>query len=192
MASALTIENYVSCANLGMRFDLSKVVVESKSKVEYVPKKNCVILKIRGSTALLFASGKLVTSGKKDENSAKIAARQFVSIVQKLGYANVSLIDFKITSIVAYCKLPQKIALELFALAYPTTCTYEPEVYPALIYHHNTSDANSSTSLKMKILLFPSGKNVFTGCTHVDQVHEAHATILPLLAPFPDHKTQLQ
>lgn len=42
-------------------------------------------LKVPKTTALIFASGKMVCTGSKTEEFAKIASRKFARIIQKLG-----------------------------------------------------------------------------------------------------------
>ena len=49
------------------------------------------------TTALIFASGKMVCTGAKDEEKSKLAARTYAKIIKKLGYADqVQFKDFKI------------------------------------------------------------------------------------------------
>ncbi|KAF5749182.1 hypothetical protein HS088_TW04G01145 [Tripterygium wilfordii] len=38
------------------------------------------------TTALIFASGKMVCTGAKSEMQSKMAARKYASIIQKLGF----------------------------------------------------------------------------------------------------------
>ncbi|RLN41418.1 TATA-box-binding protein 1 [Panicum miliaceum] len=56
---------------------------------EYNPKRfAAVIMRIREpkTTALVFASGKMVCTGAKSEEHSKLAARKYARIIQKLGY----------------------------------------------------------------------------------------------------------
>lgn len=47
-----------------------------------------VIMRIREpkTTALIFASGKMVCTGAKSEDDSKLAARKYCRIIQKLGF----------------------------------------------------------------------------------------------------------
>lgn len=47
------------------------------------------------TTALIFASGKMVCTGAKNEEASKIASRKFARIIQKLGNP-VQFTSFKI------------------------------------------------------------------------------------------------
>ena len=56
------------------------------------------------STALVFASGKMVVTGTKSEDEAKLAARKFARIIQKLGF-EAQFTDFKIQVRAGVCRL---------------------------------------------------------------------------------------
>jgi TATA-box binding protein (TBP) (component of TFIID and TFIIIB) len=65
---------------------------------EYNPKRfAAVIMRIRDpkTTALIFASGKMVVTGAKSEDDSKLASRKYARIIQKLGF-NAKFTDFKI------------------------------------------------------------------------------------------------
>ncbi len=51
------------------------------------------------TTALIFASGKMVVTGAKSEDDSKLASRKYARIIQKLGF-NAKFTDFKIQNIV--------------------------------------------------------------------------------------------
>lgn len=51
------------------------------------------------TTALVFASGKVVVTGAKSEDDSRLAARKFARIIQKLGFET-KFTDFKIQNIV--------------------------------------------------------------------------------------------
>jgi transcription initiation factor TFIID TATA-box-binding protein len=133
--------NYVSSANLGLRFDLANVVVKSHRKAEFGPKKNCLIMKLSSAhepraTAMLFANGKLVCTGANTEDGIKSAARKFTQLIQKMDYAGVNLIDFKIQNVVASCLLGFRVLLEELSFAHSDACTVRAEnmVFQNLFY----------------------------------------------------------
>jgi hypothetical protein len=122
----------VSSANLGLRFDLANVVVKSHRKAEFGPKKNCLIMKLSAAhqpraTAMLFANGKLVCTGANSEDAIKAAARKFTQLIQKMDYAGVNLIDFKIQNVVASCHLGFRVLLEELSFAHSDACTVRPQ-----------------------------------------------------------------
>lgn len=67
------------------------------------------------TTALIFASGKMVVTGAKSEDDSKLAARKYARIIQKLGF-QAKFTDFKIQNIVGSCDVKFPIRLE--GLAY--------------------------------------------------------------------------
>ena len=100
------IQNIVSTADLGCKFDLKKIAMHAPN-TEYNPKRFvAVIMRTRKPriTALLFSSGKMVCTGAKDEAESKIAARKFARILQKQGF-RVKFKDFKIQNMVGSCNL---------------------------------------------------------------------------------------
>lgn len=83
----------VATATLGMKLDLKTIAMRANN-AEYKPKRfSAVILRIREpkTTALVFASGKMVLTGAKDETSAKTAAKKHLKTIQKCGFAAAKL-----------------------------------------------------------------------------------------------------
>ena len=54
------------------------------------------------TTALIFASGKMVVTGAKSEDDSRLASRKYARIVQKLGF-EAKFSEFKIQNIVGSC-----------------------------------------------------------------------------------------
>ncbi|XVF30653.1 hypothetical protein REPUB_Repub16aG0076900 [Reevesia pubescens] len=97
-----TIENVVSTVNLGCKLDLKAIALRARN-TEYNPEKFAgVMLRIKDpkTTALIFASGKMVCTGAKTEQQSLLAARKHARILQKLGF-DVKFKDFKIQNMVA-------------------------------------------------------------------------------------------
>ncbi|TYZ64713.1 hypothetical protein PybrP1_011067 [[Pythium] brassicae (nom. inval.)] len=176
------IKNFVCSANLGMRFDLATLVAKSQRRAELVPKKNCLVMKLAQprASAMLFANGKLVCTGADSEDAIKAAARRFTQVIQKLDHPGVNLIDFKIQNVVGACELGFRVLVEELSFAHSDHCTYEPELYPALIYRLEKP--------KVKILVFVSGKVVFTGSKEPRELRAAFDAIVPILRQFKDTK----
>ncbi|KAM9914569.1 hypothetical protein OXX69_000491, partial [Metschnikowia pulcherrima] len=99
-----TLQNIVATVNLGCRLDLKTIALHARN-AEYNPKRfAAVIMRIREpkTTALIFASGKMVVTGAKSEDDSKLASRKYARIIQKLGF-NAKFTDFKIQNIVGSC-----------------------------------------------------------------------------------------
>jgi transcription initiation factor TFIID TATA-box-binding protein len=99
--------------NLGTKLDLKLIALHARN-AEYNPKRfAALIMRIREpkTTALIFASGKMVCTGAKSEEDSKLAARKYARIVQKLGF-EAKFSDFKIQNIVGSCDVGFPIKLE--------------------------------------------------------------------------------
>ncbi|CAO2597564.1 TATA box-binding protein-like 2 [Lemmus lemmus] len=150
------LQNIVSTANLACKLDLRKIALNAKN-TEYNPKRfAAVIMRIREprTTALLFSSGKVVCTGAKSEEESRLAARKYARVVQKLGFP-VRFFNFKIQNMVGSCDVKFPIRLEILALTHRQFSSYEPELFPGLIY--------KMVKPQVVLLIFASGKVVLTG-----------------------------
>ena len=93
------------------------------------PRFAAVIMRIREpkTTALIFASGKMVVTGAKSEDDSRLASRKYARIVQKLGF-DAKFSEFKIQNIVGSCDVKFPIRLEGLAYSHGQFSSYEPEV----------------------------------------------------------------
>jgi transcription initiation factor TFIID TATA-box-binding protein len=124
------------------------------------------------TTALIFASGKMVVTGAKSEDDSRLASRKYARIVQKLGF-DAKFSEFKIQNIVGSCDVKFPIRLEGLAYSHGQFSSYEPEVRIVSI-REATSRLTRSRQLfpgliyrmikpKVVLLIFVSGKIVLTG-----------------------------
>ncbi|KAL2540806.1 TATA-box-binding protein 2 [Abeliophyllum distichum] len=172
-----TLQNIVSTVNLDCKLDLKAIALQARN-AEYNPKRfAAVIMRIREpkTTALIFASGKMVCTGAKSEQQSKLAARKYARIIQKLGFP-AKFKDFKIQNIVGSCDVKFPIRLEGLAYAHGAFSSYEPELFPGLIYRMKQP--------KIVLLIFVSGKIVLTGAKVRDETYTAFENIYPVLTEF--------
>ena len=172
-----TLQNIVATVNLGCRLDLKTVALHARN-AEYNPKRfAAVIMRIREpkTTALIFASGKMVVTGAKSEDDSKLASRKYARIIQKIGFA-AKFTDFKIQNIVGSCDVKFPIRLEGLAFSHGTFSSYEPELFPGLIYR--------MVKPKIVLLIFVSGKIVLTGAKQREEIYQAFEAIYPVLNEF--------
>eukprot|EP01094_Clydonella_sp_ATCC50884_P030164 TRINITY_DN973_c0_g2_i1.p1 TRINITY_DN973_c0_g2~~TRINITY_DN973_c0_g2_i1.p1 ORF type:complete len:253 (+),score=94.59 TRINITY_DN973_c0_g2_i1:64-822(+) len=172
-----TLQNVVSTVNLACQLDLKEIALQARN-AEYNPKRfAAVIMRIREpkTTALIFASGKMVCTGAKNEALSKLAARKYARIVQKLGFA-AKFTDFRIQNIVASCDVKFPIRLEGLAFSHNRYSSYEPELFPGLIYR--------MVDPKIVLLIFVSGKIVLTGAKLREQIYEGFENIFPVLNEY--------
>lgn len=129
------LQNIVSTVNLACKLDLKKIALHARN-AEYNPKRfAAVIMRIREprTTALIFSSGKMVCTGAKSEDDSRLAARKYARIIQKLGF-DAKFLDFKIQNMVGSCDVKFPIRLEGLVLTHSKFSSYEPELFPGLIY----------------------------------------------------------
>jgi len=172
-----TLQNIVSTVNLDCKLDLKAIALQARN-AEYNPKRfAAVIMRIREpkTTALIFASGKMVCTGAKSEQQSKLAARKYARIIQKLGFP-AKFKDFKIQNIVGSCDVKFPIRLEGLAYSHGAFSSYEPELFPGLIYRMKQP--------KIVLLIFVSGKIVLTGAKVREETYTAFENIYPVLTEF--------
>uniref|UniRef100_G1PSX3 TATA-box binding protein like 2 n=2 Tax=Myotis lucifugus TaxID=59463 RepID=G1PSX3_MYOLU len=171
------LQNIVSTANLACKLDLKKIALHAKN-AEYNPKRfAAVIMRIREprTTALIFSSGKMVCTGAKSEEQSRLAARKYARVVQKLGFP-ARFLDFKIQNMVGSCDVRFPIRLEGLVLTHQQFSSYEPELFPGLIYR--------MVKPRIVLLIFVSGKVVLTGAKDRSEIYEAFENIYPILRGF--------
>ncbi|VDK72394.1 unnamed protein product [Onchocerca ochengi] len=171
------LQNIVSTVNLGVPLDLKKIALHARN-AEYNPKRfAAVIMRIREprTTALIFSSGKMVCTGAKSEESSRLAARKYARIVQKLGF-NAKFTEFKVQNMVGSCDVRFPIQLEGLCLTHTQFSTYEPELFPGLIYR--------MVKPRVVLLIFVSGKVVITGAKYKKDIDDAFNQIYPILKGF--------
>lgn len=180
---ALTAQrNIVATVNLDCRLDLKTIALHARN-AEYNPKRfAAVIMRIREpkTTALIFASGKMVVTGAKSEDDSKLASRKYARIIQKLGF-NAKFTDFKIQNIVGSCDIKFPIRLEGLASRHHNFSSYEPELFPGLIYR--------MMKPKIVLLIFVSGKIVLTGAKVREEIYSAFEMIYPVLSGKSAHQS---
>lgn len=108
-----------------------------------------VIMRIRDpkTTALIFASGKMVVTGAKSEDDSRLASRKYARIVQKLGF-DAKFSEFKIQNIVGSCDVKFPIRLEGLAYSHGQFSSYEPEV-SRIIFSCQVSKTDLSPSCSL-------------------------------------------
>jgi len=115
----------------------------------------------------------MVVTGAKSEDDSKLASRKYARIIQKLGF-NAKFTDFKIQNIVGSCDVKFPIRLEGLASRHHNFSSYEPELFPGLIYR--------MMKPKIVLLIFVSGKIVLTGAKVREEIYQAFEMMVPVLS----------
>eukprot|EP00053_Salpingoeca_punica_P004741 m.50702 g.50702 ORF g.50702 m.50702 type:complete len:199 (-) comp12928_c0_seq1:328-924(-) len=171
------LQNVVVTVNLGCPLQLKDIALHARN-AEYNPKRfSAVVMRIREprSTALVFHTGKMVCTGTKSEEQAYHASRKYARIIQKLGFP-VVFKDFKVQNMVASSDVRFPVRLEGLAVSHPMFCSYEPEIFPGLVYRMQKP--------KLVLLIFVSGKVVITGAKAREDIHTAFTYIHQILLTF--------
>lgn len=172
-----TVQNVVCTVNLGCQLDLQRVNFRTRNS-EYNPKRFCgVVMRLMNprSTALIFSSGKIVVTGVRHEQNAVLACRKYARILQKIGF-QVKFLDFKIHNMIATCDLRFPLRLENLHQIHGQFSSYEPELFPALIYR--------MIKPRIVVLIFVNGKLIVTGAKNRGEIHEGLEQMLPILRSF--------
>lgn len=160
----ITIENIVSTFCVGIK-KLNLVELASTHKfIDYNPHKFAaatIRLTHPRTTALIFGSGNVVCTGGKNPLMSRLAARKYVRLLQKKG-KNVSMKNFKIQNIVATSFINHPLKLREFANDFGAYTSYEPELFPGLVFR--------TIEPRVVFLVFRSGKIVITGAKEKDTV----------------------
>ncbi|KAF8158719.1 TBP-domain-containing protein [Pholiota molesta] len=132
-----TLQNIVATVNLDCRLDLKTIALHARN-AEYNPKLSYAYRDPK-TTALIFASGKMVVTGAKSEDDSRLASRKYARIVQKLGF-DAKFSEFKIQ--------------KSWGLAYShgQFSSYEPEVCISVICASVACSFAVSSSLVLSIV----------------------------------------
>lgn len=171
----VSVQNVVSTTDLRTRVDLKHVALSARN-TEYNPRRfAALIMRIREpkTTALVFGSGKIVCTGAKTEEDSRIAVRKYVGILERLGTVPESKGEFHIQNIVGSTDVGFPVRVEGVVSAHRLYATYEPDLFPGMIYR--------MLRPKVVLLVFVSGKIVITGSKSKEDVACAIEQIYPVL-----------
>ncbi|KAL7550316.1 hypothetical protein ACHAWF_013555 [Thalassiosira exigua] len=174
----IRIQNMSASADLGVRLDLKQIALRCRN-TEFNPRRfAAVIMRLREprATALVFASGKLIITGTKSSHNSSLATKKIAYILERVGFQPASYINFKVQNIVGTVDVGFPVRLEGVAFARPTFSSYEPELFPGLIYR--------LVQPRVVLLIFVSGKVVVTGAKTEEMMVEGLKKVYPVLLEF--------
>lgn len=169
------IANVCAGASLGVRLDLKALALRARNTA-YNPRRfNALFMRLRSPqvTASLFVTGKLNVSGARTEGEARLAIRKLAKKVKKMGYPEARKSSTVIHCMIAMFQVPFQIRLERVAAAHCLFCSYEPELFPALIY--------KMMSPKVTLMIYINGKVNIMGVKHRSDAVDAFRKIYPVL-----------
>lgn len=168
------VRNLLVSAEYGVEFDLFSIAQKVRN-AEYNPRRiQAAVIRIDEphATALIYKVGKMVIGGTKTRDVALLAARKFGKIMKRLGY-KVHLQNFQIISMVATASCNFRVGLESIASQSRQFTKYNPEVFAGLIF--------KIPQPKLTMLIFASGKIIFTGAKTLEELDQAAQWIMPYL-----------
>jgi transcription initiation factor TFIID TATA-box-binding protein len=121
------------------------------------------------TTCLVFASGKGVCTGAKTEHASRLAAMKYVMLLKRCGIA-VELHNFKIQNMVAAVHCNLNLDIQRMADEMSGFVSYEPDLFPGLMYRVKIPNPNSDKHNTIVFLCFHSGKCVITGGRNREQI----------------------
>jgi len=130
------INNVVCSFSVRCHLNLKEIALIG-SNVEYRRENGMVTMKLRHpyTTASIWSSGKITCTGANTEDDAKIAARKFSRILQRLDpkYQKIRIKNWRIVNVLGTCNLPFGIKIVPFSQAFKEA-SYEPELHPGVTY----------------------------------------------------------
>ncbi|MCD6575612.1 MAG: TATA-box-binding protein [Nanoarchaeota archaeon] len=159
------IQNVVASASLHHDIPLEKVTIKLPN-TEYNPEQfpGLVLRLVKGKTALIFSSGKIVCTGAKSEAEVKDTVKMIIKELKKVNIYIKKKPDITIQNMVASGDI--NMTLNLNKLAFKLeNAEYEPEQFPGLVYKVPNSH--------ITFLLFGTGKIVCTGAKNEKEIKDA-------------------
>jgi len=132
----IVINNVVCSFSVRCHLNLKEIALNG-SNVEYRRENGMVTMKLRHpyTTASIWSSGKITCTGANSEDQARVSARKFSRILQKLDdkYKDIRIKNWRIVNVLGTCTLPFAIKITPFSQAYKEA-SYEPELHPGVTY----------------------------------------------------------
>ena len=132
-------------------------------------------------TCLLFTSGKLVVTGANSWDEALLTGYCIRDILlQYFPHSTFDIKEFDIQNIVAHVELSlhenQQLNLPDFYIEHSSESTYQPKMFPGLIFR--------SRQTKVVLLCFTSGKIVITGAASESEIRESWNLLQPIISKY--------
>eukprot|EP00397_Hematodinium_sp_SG-2012_P028644 GEMP01030175.1.p1 GENE.GEMP01030175.1~~GEMP01030175.1.p1 ORF type:complete len:237 (+),score=53.35 GEMP01030175.1:125-835(+) len=169
------IQNVICAFHLQAEVDLKQINFRLRT-AEYNPRKcQAVVFRVRDPTvtAMIYHGGRVTIAGAKSEADGFRAAKKIAKTMQKIGYAEAVVSNFKVENIIAKVDMEFPVRLEQLAYDYKAYATYEPELFPGCVYR--------MFEPKVSLLIFVTGKVTMSGAKSNEDVDAALRGIYPIL-----------
>lgn len=105
-------------------------------------------------TNIIHFVGKITCTGATSEDQARVAARRYARVLQKLNF-KVRFQNYRVVNVLGTCKMPFAIKIVQFSEKYKKEASYEPELHPGVTYNLKTPKAT--------LKIFSTGSMTVTG-----------------------------
>jgi transcription initiation factor TFIID TATA-box-binding protein len=185
MIPELTIENIIASTHLGSGFDLEQVREGLGPDVAREAPFDGLVLEQAGyrTVMLLFTRGRLVCTGARNFNTLERAIADAVTRLKDCGVDAGGVVDVDVLNIIASATLGDGLRLErLRDRAKDVEARYDPDYFEGLEMELTVGPKDEPVT----VLLFESGRMVFTGATEVETLEAALERTAELLAEAGD------
>jgi len=172
------VNNIVATVELNTRLSL-KCLSDRMLNCEYNPRRFSALVvrsKHPKTTALIFASGKLVITGSRTLNDLEQSVRMHVRAIRKAAYPACKVERMTVHNMVASCNIDAPLRLEALCLGLGGSsggAELDAEIFPGLIFRLQQPSVT--------MLIFVNGKIVITGASSQDVIIAAFEKIFPVL-----------
>lgn len=177
----IVINNVVCSFSVRCHLNLKEIALNG-SNVEYRRENGMVTMKLRHpyTTASIWSSGKITCTGANSEEQARVSARKFSRILQKLDdkYKDIRIKNWRIVNVLGTCTLPFAIKITPFSQKF-REASYEPELHPGVTYKIRWPRAT--------LKIFSTGSITVTAPS-IDNVQSAIEHIYPKVLEFQKKK----
>ena len=174
----IKVVNIVVSTSLDHDIPLEKMAA-TLSNTEYNPEQfPGLVIRIKDpkTSALIFSSGKVVSTGAKSISEVRESLNQIKTTLKKLNITITIEPEINIQNMVASGSIGMDLNLNTLAMKLDNT-EYEPEQFPGLVYKLGGKDGPK----KATFLLFSNGKIVCPGTKSEAEVYQAVHILIDVL-----------
>jgi len=172
------VHNIVATVELNTRLSL-KSLSDRMRNCEYNPKRfSALVVRMKDpkTTALLFASGKMVITGARNLEALEQGVRMHVRAIRKAEHSAIKIERVTVHNIVASCNIDAPLRLEALRLGLGGSdggAELDMEIFPGLILKLRDPTVT--------MLIFVNGKIVITGAASQSIIVSAFEKMFPVL-----------
>lgn len=177
---SINIQKVSATANFGIRLDLKRIAFKCRN-TEFNPRRHgAIVMRLREpvATGIFFQSGKIIVTEVDSINKTEVACKEFRTVIEKIGLKpkDFGAMEYKVRNIMGTCDCGFPLRLEELSYAHSDYCSYEPEVFPGLVYRLDRTE--------VVVLIFASGKIVLTGSNQSKDLVSALTKLYPILLEY--------